>query len=236
MVINTTIDAVYYINMNKSIKRREHMIELLKDDIFDNMKKHRSIAIDRSKKNIMSVLKANLVNINLEKCSIIEYACLLSHLKTIVKFAKSDYNIALILEDDVSLEYKQYWKNSLEDCILNAPKDWGILQLCYLRLNPNKIKKNLYNSEYSTSSVAYLINKNSALKFLKKIYVNNKFILNKDYNHQSDGLLYSLIKTYLYKYPYFTYKTDNSTIHPHHIKEYHIPSKKILTKFVKERK
>jgi len=234
MVINTTIDAVYYINMNKSIKRKKYMIELLKDDIFDNMKKHRSIAIDGSKKNIMSVLKANLVNINLEKCSIIEYACLLSHLKTILKFAKSDYNIALILEDDVSLEYKQYWKNNLEDCILDAPKDWGILQLCYLPFNP--IPKKIYDNKINYSSVAYLINKDSALKFLKKIYVDNKFILDNNIKHVPDPLLYILIKTYVYKYPYFTYKTDNSTIHPNHIKKYHIPPKKILTEFLKKRK
>ena len=73
-------------------------------------------------------------------------------------------------------------------------------------------------------------------KGVKKIYVDNKFKLNENIKHNPDILLYILIKTYVYKYPYFTYKVDTSTIHQNHIKKYHIPYKKIVNKLVKTRK
>jgi GR25 family glycosyltransferase involved in LPS biosynthesis len=40
----------------------------------------------------------------------IEYACLLSHLTTIKTFNESEYEIAMIMEDDVSMDFIKYWK------------------------------------------------------------------------------------------------------------------------------
>ena len=46
-----------------------------------------------------------------------EYACTLSHLETIRKFSESPYEIALIFEDDVTMDYEKYWKKTLEQII-----------------------------------------------------------------------------------------------------------------------
>ena len=43
-----------------------------------------------------------------------EYACTLSHIETIRKFSESPYEIALIFEDDVTMEYEKYWKKSIK--------------------------------------------------------------------------------------------------------------------------
>jgi len=58
-----------------------------------------------------------------------EYACLASHLDVIRMFSKSKYETALILEDDVSLDLKPYWRKPIQQVIEEAPKDWDILKL-----------------------------------------------------------------------------------------------------------
>ena len=77
---------------------------------------------------------------------------------------------------------------------------------------------------YSTQ--AYIIKNSSAKNLIKKIYNNNKFYLTeyKD-KHTADGYIFNVLKTYCYKYAYFTYLSDNnSTIHDSHL-EFHKKSK-----------
>ena len=71
----------------------------------------------------------------------LEYACLLSHLNTIKEFANSNYETALIFEDDISLEFSIYWDKSLTEIISEAPKDWKIIMIGYIY---NKQLINLY--------------------------------------------------------------------------------------------
>jgi GR25 family glycosyltransferase involved in LPS biosynthesis len=60
--------------------------------------------------------------------------------------------------------------------------------------------------------VAYLINNKAAKKFIKNIYHNKKYVLDSslDY-HVADYLIYKSLKTYVYKYPYFTIKKNNTS-------------------------
>jgi hypothetical protein len=56
---------------------------------------------------------------------------------------------------------------------------------------------------------------------VKQILFNNKYTLNKNFTHTADDYIYSSLKTYIYKYPYFTYSIENdSTIHDWHL-DYH---------------
>ena len=98
--------AVYWINMDRSTERRENMLKVLKDPVFDGMAKHRVKAVDGKKMTEQQL--SVLGSINLKKHTIIEYSCLLSHLKALTQFSKSDFSLALILEDDVCLDYKPY--------------------------------------------------------------------------------------------------------------------------------
>jgi GR25 family glycosyltransferase involved in LPS biosynthesis len=231
--MNNIIDVVYYINLNRSTQRRKTMKKILKDETFKHMKKYRIKAIDGNKPNILPYLQSKIVNMNLNTLSIKEYCCLLSHLNTILQFSQSEHEIALICEDDLSLDYKKYWQEDLNTCIQNAPNDWGILQLSIIA---NKLPNKLYTNKNYSSCAAYLINKKAALNFIKHTYVNNKFCLNKNISHAADNYIYLMIKRYIYKYPFFTYNTTTkSTIHQNHVKSIHIPHKQQIENLLKKR-
>ena len=227
-----SIDAVYYINLDRSKERRHLMKALLKDETFDSMKRHRIKAIDGSRKDIIPYLHSKFENLDLTKHDPKIYCCLLSHLNAIVEFSKSPYSIALIVEDDLSLDYKKYWQEDLTTCIRNAPKDWGILQVAIIS---NKLCNKMYTNWKDVrtfSTAAYIINKKEALRFIKKLFVN-KFILKGI--HTSDCYIYENANTYVYKYPYFTYTGKDSILHSSHVKKVHLPSKKSIDKLLKNR-
>ena len=58
------IDAIYYINMDKSVERNTWMKKVLQDDVFDTMKKHRITGVDGTRKDIVPFLETNLQNIH----------------------------------------------------------------------------------------------------------------------------------------------------------------------------
>ena len=234
--INTQIDSVYWINLNRSKERKKIMHNVLKDPIFDKMKKHRVEAFDGKKPSFDNYL-TNFTNIKIknEKVSLIEYACFLSHIKAIQEFVKSGDDIALIFEDDISLKFKKYWKTDLETCILNAPKDWEILQLFYFMDKRKTLLKNTYTfhgKKRIFSALAYIINKKGATRFLNNLIKNEKITLDAKVLPISDIYLYDKIKTYVYKYPFFSPISKESTIHQSHIKG-HIESAALMEELLK---
>ena len=221
------IDVIYWINLDRAKDRHKHMTELFKDDVFKNKKIIRKRALDYKEKNLATMIDASDFRQTEQ-----EYACLLSHLETIRLFSETNYENALILEDDVSLDFKPYWAKTIKEVIDDAPKDWDILKLYIKPTCINKYKK-LYSlwdvktkllyigekfkntvSKKDTlldfGSVAYLINNKAAKKFIKNIYHNKKYVLDDCLTiHVSDYLIYKSLKTYVYKYPYFTFKKNN---------------------------
>ena len=205
------IDIIYWINLDRSIDRRKRMVKVLKNF---NIKNKRIKASDGKLESDNDIYEQFMTD--KFKMTKLEYACLLSHLNTIKEFANSNYETALIFEDDISLEFSIYWNKTVSKIISEAPKDWDIIMLGYspvpgLKLlniyTDNTIENNIY------STIAYIINKKSALKFINSIYTNNKYYLPSKINHQADTFIYKSLKTYTYKYPYFTYITNNiSTI------------------------
>jgi GR25 family glycosyltransferase involved in LPS biosynthesis len=226
------VDIVYWINLKRSKDRKNDMEKMLKDEAFNGIPNQRIEAYD-GKMNPKSVF--DKLVIPSKKQTNTEYACLLSHLESIRTFNESPYNVALIFEDDATLEFKKYWKKSVREIIDNAPPNWDIILLTYIyglnKLNSNKTSWNNYpmydkvfDGNYS-SSLSYVINKNGSKKILTD-YKNNIYHLSAKYSNVADVYLYNLTNSYVYKYPYFIYKTDNnSTIHPDHI-SYHDASKK----------
>ena len=201
--------AVYWINLDRSMERRENMLSLLKDAAFDGMAKHRVKAYDGGDPDDEKKIKTMIPIIPLEEKVIMkEYACLLSHLKTILLFSRSDYEYALVLEDDVSLEYKPYWRATFMECMKKAPKDWEIIQLC---INESKLPKQLYSSEHHYSCAAYMICKRGAKK-LMQIYHSNYFNLDPTIRPTADEYVYKSMKTYVYRYPFFTFANKDTTI------------------------
>ena len=230
------IDCIYWINLDRSTDRKMRMEKMLQDPVFTGKPVQRIHAIDGKKYDIYNKIKVvKKQNTNLE------YACLLSHLKAIKIFSESKYNTALIFEDDVTLEFKKYWKKSLRKIITDAPDDWEIIQLCYnttmtltSEYTLNNYKKNNYGG--IACMAAYIINNKAAKKFINDTYdpVIKKYTLLNYHTHEADHYLYKCLRTYTYRYPYFIYPTDNnSTLHPEDLAS-HIRSKLKLEQMYKD--
>lgn len=221
--------AVYWINLDRSTERHENMLKVLKDPVFDGMSKHRVKAIDG--KNITKEeLETRFENVG-ENQPVKDYCCLLSQLKTLSLFLKSSYSMAIIFEDDISLEYKPYWRESIQDCIHNAPKDWEVIKLSYILDSKKKLPTKMYTKEKDlmyAGGAAYIVNKKGARQFL------NKPIFDKTLSHIPEYYLFLSMNTYTYKYPYFTYTAKDSTLHTDHIDEIHIPSKQRIEAWLKK--
>ena len=99
--------GVYWINLDRSTERRENMLTVLKDPVFDGMSKYRVKAID-GKLVTKEDIESTFENVD-EKQPVNKYCCFLSHIKALRQFSKSSHSMAVILEDDISLEYKPYW-------------------------------------------------------------------------------------------------------------------------------
>jgi GR25 family glycosyltransferase involved in LPS biosynthesis len=230
------VDIVYWINLDRSTDRRKHMEELLKDESFNGIPNERISAYDgiNNEKEVFN--KLNILNKNAKN---VEYAVLLSHLEAIRTFSNSDKEIALIVEDDVTLDYKKYWDKDIKTIIENAPIDWEILQLTfavatYLTVDSYPIKE--YEPRHTDyySACAYLINKKCSDK-IKNIYVDNKYIIDKTYGHQSDVYIFEYMKTYTYYLPYFVWESKaKSTILSEH-DEWNNNSRKLLDNYMNEK-
>jgi GR25 family glycosyltransferase involved in LPS biosynthesis len=221
------VDIIYWINLDRSHIRRYNMIKLLEKFNIQNI---RIPACDGKTITDNELYNSYIFeNYNSKKSSTkIEYACLLSHLTTIDLFSQSSHNIALIFEDDLSLEFSVFWNKSLCQIMNDAPADWDIIMLNYVY---HEKMNNLYtlNAKGEISScLTYLITKKGAQKLMNKIKILNKYKLNKKHKHTADDFIYANLITYTYKYSYFTYPNDNdSTIHNDHL-NYHQISKNIM--------
>lgn len=224
---NTQIDYLFWINLDRSTQRRNNMQNLLLE--FKDIPNIRITAIDGKNEQHIHSFLTHLKNKN-KNHSIYEYACLLSHFNTIKQFWNSDKTIALILEDDMTLEFKPYWNISLLDYIKNAPIDWEILQLCYISdLIPPLIYSPWKSIYFSTG--AYIINRKGASNIMK-MYINNNWNLPTNKSHNADLLIYNLCNTYTSRYPFFIYPTENnSEIHQDHI-SFHNKSKKQIMQII----
>lgn len=224
------IDIIYYINLDRSKDRKANMEKIFQDPIFIGKPIERINAFDG--KDPTETIYDKLI-LNTKRNTKLEYACLLSHLTTIRKFSESSlYETALILEDDMTLEFKKYWRKSLRTIIDQAPADWEIIQLCYITggtlradYTLNNYQKNRYGGIASMG--AYIINKKAAKKLMTEMYdpVSGKYTVRDYHTHEADHYLYKVLRTYVYKWPYFIYPTVNtSTLHPEDLSS-HIRSK-----------
>lgn len=103
-----SIDVIYWINLDRAVDRKNYMDNLLGDSIFKIIPNIRISAVDGKMSDEMykKIIKYN----KQPEVTDSEYGCLLSHLNAISTFSKSNYNNAIIFEDDISLDFKPYWK------------------------------------------------------------------------------------------------------------------------------
>jgi len=217
------IDCIYWINLDESNNRKKNMIELLKNFKINNI---RISAIDGSIiHNIKKKYFYNIDDCDYPNYSNKEYAILLSHLNSIEKYINNDennlkYGVALIVEDDLSLDFINYWNKDLKTVINEANSDWDIIMLGYFSTNLN------YSDYYSKwnnewSAISYLVNYKNIKVKISDFKKDDKWICKESDLMVSDNYIFSKFNTYVYKYPYFTFPNNNdSTFHSDHL-NYH---------------
>jgi GR25 family glycosyltransferase involved in LPS biosynthesis len=227
------IDIIYWINLDRSPERRESMEKMFKDEVFNRIPNIRITATDGKKDDIYKMIDTSEYS-----GTDSEYGCLLSHLNAIKKFNESKYDIALILEDDCTLELKKYWKKTIKQIIKNAPNDWEIIMLCYINLDIdwNTSEEYILNTLPISSTLSYLINKKGSKKLVAdcdnlSCYKDKTYLLNLNGEHKADNYIYLNTITYCYKYPVFIYGDDESTIHNDHLDLHKENKKRIIDNY-----
>jgi GR25 family glycosyltransferase involved in LPS biosynthesis len=219
------ISHILWINLERSINRREYMEKILSTI---NIKNTRINAIDGKNNDVSNIVK------NLKyKLSNYEIACTLSHIKAInyLKDLKGDY--FMISEDDISFDNLSLINESLETIIKNCPKfDILMIHKIYNKSLEEKYtnwidekNKSLDYSNTIWSTASYIISRNGINKIIKNAkYINDKeFIFNTDYLEIADKYLYTLCDTYVYKYNFISTLNKDSDIHIDHL-DVHIKS------------
>ena len=248
------IQAAYYINIDSSTERRLHMEAILSDPMFRkaNCNVFRIPAIDGrdSRFRVEDHFVFYGGTQQNPRMMPTEYACTLSHIKAIHQFARDveennwDYDsMALIAEDDLSLEFVHFWPKSVRDLVNAAvecgslPEDWEVLQLSYCLFAPvpsGKYAEPWHISKNYCGTIAYLIRYPAAVRLVQYLCQfsnpsdpNQKYYIGGEhpYYHHSDRFLFSFFRTYTSNPPLMTYRDSNdSTIHMDHV-DYHAKSK-----------
>lgn len=212
---------IYYINLDKSINRNKLMIEQLTKYNIKNYKRIRAVS--------PQVISTDNKKIYSQVCPYqneLEFACLLSHLKTIHTAYMNNNKYALILEDDVIIHRMVDFNNLLK----TTPNDWEILQLHVLNADVYDKNKSLWipYKQINWSMAAYLINRKGMEHVLSECFTNYKtdnfeeLKINWDTFSKlqpcvSDFTIYNIAKVYSCNDLLFRVPTEESTIHNHHL-------------------
>tara|TARA_Y100000389_G_scaffold84558_1_gene81217 strand:- start:7315 stop:8004 length:690 start_codon:yes stop_codon:yes gene_type:complete len=153
-----------------------------------------------------------------------ENACFRSHIKAMRQFVNTtDDEYAMICEDDITFDFKKYWRCEPDELLKIAPNDTGIIQLCviYTRidLNPEWGEQEDFFRWGEIPSVgsclAYIITRRCAVQLLD--YYDSLENLKRIGSTDSKVGIYSNATrftdtvAYTYKYPMFVYPMENDT-------------------------
>lgn len=227
------IDHIAWINLDRSINRRNSMNELLSNIIIPNS---RISAIDGKNESIRDIVK-NLKFQN--KLSNYEIGCTLSHLKAIdyLKKIKGDY--FAVFEDDIAFDNLLYFNKNLGDIIVESP-EFDILiisknfkyEIPFLYVSWSEF---FNNNIYGTQS--YIISRNGIEKICSYFeYINDSIFIFNNHNFTfdvADVYLYKIVNTIIYKYNFINLVNQDSTINSEYI-EYSKECCKIQTNIIKK--
>jgi GR25 family glycosyltransferase involved in LPS biosynthesis len=222
---------ILYINLDRSIDRNEKMVTQLNNF---NVQYERISGIDAA-----NIEKNALKNNNGEKCGVcdgIKYyikkdiifnpqqkhiAIILSHMKALKKIIENNFEIAIIMEDDLSFQYISNLNQLINDIILNAPSNWKIIKM-HTSMGPEIIKNNnladkgilytplVYNSIHSAG--CYIIKKTAAIELLNKYNINETYTFpNKNEHCVCECIIFSISDIYMYTIPYICAFDNNIT-------------------------
>lgn len=187
----------YYINLDRSKDRKKHM-----EETFSNLKR-----IEGIDGNDLIIEKKILNKIKVNK---FEIACFQSHLKAVRTAYNNGDEEALIMEDDIHIDFIDKWEKNIMQIIKDKPKDTECLQ--FHCSNLKEVKKMLkINKNYSLwnkkrwSTGCYYITRKGMSKMIKlePNYIPKIAI---------DHFIYKKIKTYNYTRPIFNLIENNKSL------------------------
>lgn len=226
---------IYYINMDKDYKRRQHMERQLQGISTDFTRIRGVNGRKITNKNQDEIEGQQFFNFY-DDMTEPEIGCTLSHLLAIRKARQDNRDVVMICEDDMAFS-TCYLIPPLEDIVAKAPADWEILQLFTGGLTPQDEKKirPLPNVDYVKRSypknsywscLCYLINRKGMDKILAvtdRQYpaVSINPVKNDEpfpYYGLADFYIYDLTMTYsIFPNLFFPNNTElDSTIHTDH--------------------
>lgn len=229
------IDKILWINLDRSIDRKNHMLKLLNNINVSNL---RIDAIDAKKYDNIK----NIINIDLERIlNDYQIAVSLSHIKAINTLNFIQGNYFMICEDDISFDNLKYFNETLEDIIKDCP-NFDILMLyktCCIETNDlySNWIENYNKGIHLYGACCYIISRNGINNLTKlcKYIDDNNFIFNKNIKFDfSEFLLYKNLNTYCYKYNYIGIIDTDSTINSE--LSFHKESNKFQLQLIKNKK
>jgi GR25 family glycosyltransferase involved in LPS biosynthesis len=200
------IDHIVWINLDRSIDRRNNMQELLK---YIKIPHTRIQAIDGKTEDFSNFNYIERPLTNYEK------AVCLSHIKAYSYLLKKSGNYFLILEDDIKLDNLKFFEFDLKTIINNAP----IFDILLIHKTHNKLLNNLYTKWNSNiySAVAYIVSKKGLHNLLKLAEYKDGCFNIKTPLSIGDYFMYNQLETWVYKYNFLSTQDENSIIHPEHL-------------------
>jgi hypothetical protein len=116
---------------------------------------------------------------NLSQLHIGSYGPVTSHLLTNKYWIQNtDYEYVVIVEDDLSFEFVQYWNFTWSNFFNNLPENWGLVQLSTMREIPEEAKiefRERHNCDLGCQ--AYLIKRNYANELISRYITKDGFNL-----------------------------------------------------------
>jgi GR25 family glycosyltransferase involved in LPS biosynthesis len=214
----------YWINLDKSTKRKIFMENQFKEKNIDNVRVSAITPDDfdtvLANKRPLTCKHPGCVNCEYE------FACISSHIKA-MKEAITNTNDEwfVVMEDDMLLPYDIDYDTLIKD----APPDFEILQLCISYGNTVEF---LYNNLLLNNKLhfikwqyllpcagMYIVSRKGAEKLVNKFYVNGKYDFSScEFQIVADVALYSTANTYTATFPCSYPNIEmGSEIHPHHL-------------------
>ena len=214
----------YWINLDKSTKRKIFMENQFKEKNIDNVRVSAITPDDfdtvLANKRPLTCKHPGCVNCEYE------FACISSHIKAMKEaIMNTNEEWFVVMEDDMLLPYDIDYDTLIKD----APPDFEILQLCISYGNTVEF---LYNNLLLNNKLhfikwqyllpcagMYIVSRKGAEKLVNKFYVNGKYDFSScEFQIVADVALYSTANTYTATFPCSYPNIEmGSEIHPHHL-------------------
>ena len=214
----------YWINLDKSTKRKIFMENQFKEKNIDNVRVSAITPDDfdtvLANKRPLTCKHPGCVNCEYE------FACISSHIKAMKEaIMNTNDEWFVVMEDDMLLPYDIDYDTLIKD----APPDFEILQLCISYGNTVEF---LYNNLLLNNKLhfikwqyllpcagMYIVSRKGAEKLVNKFYVNGKYDFSScEFQIVADVALYSTANTYTATFPCSYPNIEmGSEIHPHHL-------------------